>query len=118
MYCCRGQKVETYKLNKYFNLSVYGEYHGKKPVLIGVDVAGSLGRDSSALRIADMTRRVVDDTFKRLHHLTARCLVRIVVVNPDTLHPIAIFKSNMIELSKLRKLIMTIVTQSHPTADS
>lgn len=82
----RGQKVETYKLNKYFNLSVYGEYHGKKPVLIGVDVAGSLGRDSSA----------------------------IVVVNPDTLHPIAIFKSNMIELSKLRKLIMTIVKKMYP----
>lgn len=82
----RGQKVETYKLNKYFNLSVYGEYHGKKPVLIGVDVAGSLGRDSSA----------------------------IVVVNPETLHPIAIFKSNMIELSKLRKLIMTIVKKMYP----
>lgn len=80
------QRMEVYKLNKYFDLHVYGEYHGKKPVLIGVDVAGSLGRDSSA----------------------------IVVVNPETLHPMAIFKSNMIEASKLRKLITTIVTKMYP----
>ncbi|MCM1295149.1 MAG: hypothetical protein NC311_06380 [Muribaculaceae bacterium] len=80
------QKMETFKLNKYFDLHVYDTYHGKKPVLIGVDVSGSLGRDSSA----------------------------IVVVNPETLHPIAIFKSNMIEASKLRKLITTLVTKMYP----
>lgn len=74
------------RLNSYFEMTIYDEYHGKKPVLIGVDVAGSIGRDSSA----------------------------IVVANPETLHPIAIFKSNMIELSKLRKLIMTIVKKLYP----
>lgn len=82
----RDMNAETYKLNKYFDMTVYSEYHGKKPVLIGVDVAGSIGRDSSA----------------------------IVVVNPETLHPIAIFRSNMIELSKLRKLIQTIVKKMYP----
>lgn len=82
----REMNCEVYKLNKYFDMTIYSEYHGKKPVLIGVDVAGSIGRDSSA----------------------------IVVANPETLHPMAIFKSNMIELSKLRKLIQTIVRKMYP----
>lgn len=82
----RDMTAEVYKLNKYFDMTIYDEYHGKKPVLIGVDVAGSIGRDSSA----------------------------IVVVHPETLHPLAIFKSNMIELSKLRKLIQTIVKKMFP----
>lgn len=82
----REAGMETYKLNKYYDLHVYDEYHGRKPVLIGVDVAGSLGRDSSA----------------------------IVVANPETLKPIAVFKSNMIEISKLRKLITTLVTKMYP----
>jgi len=77
---------ETIRINKYFEMSVYGEYHGRKPVIIGVDVAGSLGRDASA----------------------------VVVVHPETLHPIAIFKSNMIESSKLRKLLQTIVKKLYP----
>lgn len=81
-----AKNVKTIKINKYFDLHVYEEYHDRKPVLIGVDVAGSLGRDSSA----------------------------VVVVNPETLHPMAIFKSNMIEISKLRKLITTIVTKMYP----
>ena len=80
------QKKEIVRINKYFTMSVYDHYYGKKPVLIGVDVAGSIGRDSSA----------------------------IVVANPDTLKPIAIFKSNMIELSALRKLITTIVKKMYP----
>ena len=82
----RETTSETYKLNKYFDLTVYGEYHGKKPVLIGVDVAGSMGRDSNA----------------------------VVVVHPETLHPLAIFRSNMIDLNKFRKVIMTIVRKMYP----
>lgn len=82
----REASVETVRINKYFEMRVYDEYHGKKPVIIGVDVAGSLGRDASA----------------------------IVVVNPETLHPMAIFKSNMVESNKLRKIIMTIVTKMYP----
>lgn len=82
----RALNLETYKLNKYYDLNVYDEYHGRKPVIISVDVAGSLGRDNSA----------------------------IIVVNPETLKPIAAFKSNMIEISKLRKLITTIVTKIYP----
>jgi len=82
----RAAKVVTYKLNKYYDLNVYDEYHGRKPVIIGVDVSGSLGRDNSA----------------------------VVVVNPETLKPIAVFKSNMIESSKLRKLLVTLVTKMYP----
>lgn len=78
--------VEVYKINKYFNLYVYGEYHGKKPVLISVDVSGGLGRDSTA----------------------------IVVVNPETLMPMAFFKSNMIPSDQLRKLIVTLITKRYP----
>lgn len=78
--------VKVKKINKYFNLNIYSEYTGKKPVLIGVDVAGSLYRDSSAL----------------------------VVVNPETLVPMAVFNSNMIESNKLKKLIITIVRKVYP----
>lgn len=78
--------AKTYKVNKYFNLTVYSEYHGKKPVLIGVDVSGGLGRDSTA----------------------------VVVVNPETLVPMAFFKSNMIPSDQLRKLLMTIVRKRYP----
>ena len=81
----RGQ-AEVYKINKYFNLYVYDEYHGKKPVIIGVDVSGNLGRDSTA----------------------------IVVVNPETLMPIAFFKSNMIPSDQLRKLLVTLVNKRYP----
>lgn len=77
---------EIYKINKYFELNVYSEYHGKKPVLIGVDVSGSLGRDCSA----------------------------ITVVNPETLTPMAFFKSNMIPSNHLKKLLITIVTKRYP----
>ena len=78
--------AKVYKVNKYFNLTVYDEYHGKKPVLIGVDVSGGLGRDSTA----------------------------VVVVNPETLMPMAFFKSNMIPSDQLRKLLMTIVRKRYP----
>lgn len=78
--------VEILKINKYFNLAVYSEYHGRKPVLIGVDVSGGLGRDSSA----------------------------IVVANPETLMPMAFFRSNMIPSDQLKKLIITLVTKRYP----
>jgi hypothetical protein len=78
--------AETLKINKYFNLNVYSEYHGRKPVLIGVDVSGGLGRDSSA----------------------------IAVVNPETLIPMAFFRSNMIPSDQLKKLLVTLVTKRYP----
>ena len=77
---------KTVRLNKYFEMNIYDEYNGRKPVLIGVDVAGSMGRDSSA----------------------------IVVVNPESLRPIAVFKSNMIDLKALQKLISTIIKKLYP----
>lgn len=82
----REANAKIYKLNKYYDVTVYDEYTGKKPVLIGVDVASVYGKDSSA----------------------------IVAVNPETLHPLAIFRSNMIDSNKLRKLIMTIVKRMYP----
>ena len=78
--------VEEYRINKYYTLRVYEEYHGKKPVLIGVDVSGSLGRDCTA----------------------------VVVVNPETLKPMAVFKSNMIPSDHLRKFLITLVTKRYP----
>lgn len=78
--------AEVYKINKYYRLTVYDEYHGKKPVLIGVDVSGGLGRDSTA----------------------------IVVAHPETLKPMAIFRSNMIPSGHLKKLIVTLVTKRYP----
>lgn len=78
--------VTTYKINKYYNLNVYSEYHGRKPVLIGVDVSGGLGRDSTA----------------------------VTVVNPETLLPMAFFKSNMIQSDHLKKLLVTLVTKRYP----
>ncbi len=82
----RALTADEYKINKYYTLKVYSEYHGKKPVLIGVDVSGSIGRDSSA----------------------------IVVVNPETLMPMAVFRSNMIPSNHLRKLIVTLITKRYP----
>ena len=82
----RAGQAEVYKINKYFDLVVYSEYRGRKPVLIGVDVSGSLGRDSTA----------------------------VVVVNPETLMPMAFFKSNMIPSDHLRKLLVTLVTKRYP----
>ena len=77
---------EKYKINKYYDLNVYSEYHGKKPVIIGVDVSGGLGRDSTA----------------------------VVVVNPETLLPMAFFRSNMIPSDHLKKLLITLITKRYP----
>lgn len=77
---------DTLKINKYYNLNVYSEYHGKKPVIISVDVSGGLGRDSTA----------------------------VVVVNPETLMPMAFFSSNMIPSDHLKKLLVTLVLKRYP----
>ena len=82
----RKGTAEVVKINKYFNMYVYQEYHGRKPVLIGVDVSGGLGRDSTA----------------------------VVVVHPETLVPLAFFKSNMIPSDQLKKLLITVVTRMYP----
>lgn len=81
-----SQHVQTLTINKYYSLNVYSEYHGRKPVIIGVDVSGGRGRDSTAL----------------------------VVVNPENLMPMAVFRSNMIPSNHLKKLIVTIVTKCYP----
>lgn len=77
---------QIFKINKYYNLNVYSEYHGRKPVLIGVDVSGGRGRDSTA----------------------------VVVANPETLMPMAFFRSNMIPSNDLKKLLVTLVTKRYP----
>lgn len=82
----RETKAKIYKINKYYEITVYDEYHGKKPVIIGCDVSMGRGRDSSTL----------------------------VAVHPETLHPLAIFKSNMIDGNKFRKLIMTVIKRMYP----
>ena len=78
--------VQIYKINKYYNLYVYAEYHGKKPVIISVDVSGGLGRDNTA----------------------------VVVINPETLKPMAFFRSNMIPSDQLKKLLVTLVNKRYP----
>lgn len=82
----RKEQVETLRINKYFNLNVYSHYTGKKPVLIGVDVSGGLGRDCSTA----------------------------VAVNPESLMPMAVFRSNMISSDKFKKLLVTIVMKIYP----
>ena len=77
---------QIFKINKYYNLNVYSEYRGRKPVLIGVDVSGGRGRDSTA----------------------------VVVANPETLMPMAFFRSNMIPSNDLKKLLVTLVTKRYP----
>lgn len=79
---------KTFKINKYFDLEVYSEYHGRKPVLIGVDVATGRGRDQHA----------------------------ITVVNPETLQPMAFFHSNMISSTLLKKIIITLITKRYTNA--
>ena len=87
LYADEAEKhVNVVRINKYYELRVYDEYRGRKPVMIGVDVAGSMGRDSSA----------------------------IVVANPETLKPLAVFRSNMIDLASLQKLIVTVVKRMYP----
>lgn len=76
------------KLKKYFDLVIYDEYHGRKPVIIGVDVSTGRGRDYSA----------------------------ITVVHPDTLMPLAFFRSNQISSNKLRKIIVEIGTHIYPNS--
>lgn len=82
----RERKAKKVKISKYFTLNIYEEYHGKKPVLIGCDVSGSVGRDNSTL----------------------------VAVNPETLMPLAIFQSNTITSRHFAKLIVKVGTKIYP----
>ena len=82
----KSADMQVYRINKYYDLHVYSEYHGKKPVIISVDVSGGIGRDSTA----------------------------IVVINPETLMPMAFFRSNMIPSNHMRKLLVTLVTKRYP----
>lgn len=76
------------KLNKFYTMTIYSEYKGRKPVLLGVDVAGGRGQDSSTL----------------------------VAVNPETLIPMAVFKSNQIGSKDFKKLINTVVAKIYPNS--
>ena len=76
------------KLNKYYTMTIYGEYKGRKPIPIGIDVATGKNQDSTA----------------------------IVAIHPDTLVPIAVFRSNQISSKELRKLIATIVRKIYPNS--
>ena len=82
----RALNATTFKINKYYNLHVYDEYNGKKPVIISVDVSGGLGRDSTA----------------------------VVVIHPENLKPLAFFRSNMIPSDQLKKLLVTLVNKRYP----
>ncbi len=76
---------ETITINKYFKMTVYEEYRGRKPVIISVDVAAGLGRDSSA----------------------------VVVINPETLRPISIFRSNMVTSVHLKRFLVKLITKHY-----
>lgn len=82
----RDLDVKVVRINKYYEMKVYGKYAGNKPVIIGCDVSLGRGRDSSTM----------------------------VVVHPDNLMPLAIFKSNMIDSKPFRKVIQTVVTRMYP----
>jgi len=79
----RGKSV---KINKYYDMTVYEKYRGRKPVILSVDVAQGLGRDSST----------------------------VVAIHPETLRPIGVFKNNMVNARKLRKIIVKIATKIYP----
>ena len=79
-------RCKKVKISKYYMLHVYDEYKGKKPVLISCDVSGSIGRDNSTL----------------------------VVVNPETLKPMAFFQSNTISSRHFKKIILKVCTKFYP----
>ena len=78
----KKETPDVITVNKYFKVNVYEEYRGRKPVIMSVDVASGLGRDASS----------------------------IVVINPETLRPLAFFKSNMITSVHLKRLIVKLIT--------
>lgn len=79
-------QLKEVKLGKFYKLNVYDTYKGKKPVLISCDVSGSIGRDNSTL----------------------------VVVNPETLKPMAVFQSNTISSRHFKKVILKVCTKIYP----
>jgi hypothetical protein len=80
-----GKRKEV-KITKHFNLIVYDEYKGRLPVLISCDVSQGIGRDYSTM----------------------------VIVNPETLMPMAIFKSNQISSTNFKKVIVKTITKFYP----
>lgn len=84
----KTDKAEVLKINKYFDVKVYDVYKGRKPVIISVDVAAGLGRDSSA----------------------------VVVINPETLKPLAIFRSNLITSVHLKRFLVKLITRHYQNA--
>jgi hypothetical protein len=84
----RAKIARDVKINKHFSMTVYGEYRGKLPVVISVDVSQGLGRDSSA----------------------------IVVIHPETMQPMAIFKSNKISQPDLKRVIVKLIVEHYPNS--
>ena len=82
----KDKKGEIYKITKYFNFTVYSEYKGKLPVVLAIDVSQGLGRDYST----------------------------IVAINPETLEPMAFFKSNNISSNNFKKVIVKLVQRYYP----
>lgn len=82
----RDLSVKVVRINKYYEMKIYDNYSGRKPVIIACDVSTGRGRDSSTM----------------------------VVIHPETLHPLAIFKSNMIDSKQFRKVIQTVVMKMYP----
>lgn len=82
----RDLNAKIVRINKYYEMKVYDKYTGRKPVIIACDVSTGRGRDSSTM----------------------------VVINPETLHPMAIFKSNMIDSKQFRKVIQTVIAKMYP----
>jgi hypothetical protein len=82
----KEKKAKEVKITKYFNMNVYSEYRGKLPVVISCDVSQGIGRDYST----------------------------IVVVNPETMEPMAIFKSNNISSTNFKKVIVRLIQKHYP----
>lgn len=77
---------ETRKITKYYSYKAYSDYKGKLPVVLSVDVSQGLGRDYST----------------------------IVAINPETLEPMGIFKSNNISSTNFKKVIIKIIQKYYP----
>lgn len=82
----KEKKSETVKITKYYTMEVYSYYKGKLPVVISCDVGQGIGRDYNT----------------------------IVVINPETLDPMAIFKSNNITSTNFKKVIVKLVQRYYP----
>lgn len=80
-----NKKPTTIRINKYYELQVYKKPVNNKPVIISVDVAAGLGRDSTA----------------------------VVVVDSETMEVIAVFRSNMVTIDNLAKFLVKLITKHY-----